>query len=140
MNYTLLSAGTATGLSKSTIYRAVKSGKLTAKKNEDGEYEIEAAELFRVFEPVQEDAAKYDVTRSVALHETDKNAVTRNMEWLKQLTDEHSKQLEEANARTFQALADKDAALKERDEFWKGQLETVKLLAAPQKKKFLGIF
>ena len=41
-----------TGTSKSTILRAIKSGRLSATRLEDGSYEIDAAELERVY-PVE---------------------------------------------------------------------------------------
>jgi excisionase family DNA binding protein len=51
MKHSLTSAATATGISKSTIYRAIKSGKISA-LFEDGVYKIDPAELHRVFAPV----------------------------------------------------------------------------------------
>lgn len=51
MRYTLGTASKATGKAKSTILRAIKSGKISAKKAYDGSYEIEPSELHRVFEP-----------------------------------------------------------------------------------------
>ena len=51
MRYTLGTAAKATGKAKSTILRAVKSGKISATKKHDGSYEIEPAELHRVFPP-----------------------------------------------------------------------------------------
>lgn len=49
MEYTLSKAAEATGKGKSTIHRAIKSGKLSAHRLEDGSYTINAAELHRVF-------------------------------------------------------------------------------------------
>ena len=45
----LSQAAKATGKSKSTINRAIKSGRLSAARHEDGTYTIDAAELSRVF-------------------------------------------------------------------------------------------
>lgn len=45
----LSQAAKATGKSKSTINRAIKSGKLSATRHEDGTYSIAASELFRAF-------------------------------------------------------------------------------------------
>lgn len=54
MAFTLGEAAKAVGKSKATISNAIKSGKITARKREsDGAYQIEASELFRVYEPVQ---------------------------------------------------------------------------------------
>src|SRR3954453_10207150 len=39
------------GVSKATILRAVRSGPVSATRKDDGEYEIDPAELFRVYTP-----------------------------------------------------------------------------------------
>ena len=49
MYFTLQGAADATGKAKTTIQRAIKSGKLSAKRNENGSYAIDAAELSRVY-------------------------------------------------------------------------------------------
>src|SRR5687767_5554424 len=46
---TLSDAADAAGVAKSTIWRAIKSGRLSASRSVVGSYEIDAAELFRVF-------------------------------------------------------------------------------------------
>ena len=58
MSYTLTSAATATGLNKTTVLRAIKSGKISGAKDEHGEWHIEPAELHRVYPHVaQRDAS-----------------------------------------------------------------------------------
>ncbi|GDX86047.1 hypothetical protein LBMAG43_20890 [Methylococcaceae bacterium] len=52
MKHSLGTAAIATGKSKTTIHRAIKSGKLSAFKNDDGAFEIDPSELHRVFDPV----------------------------------------------------------------------------------------
>ena len=47
MSYTLGEAAKAAGFSKTTLSRAVKNGKLSAKRLDDGSYSIDAAELER---------------------------------------------------------------------------------------------
>ena len=70
MKHSLTSAATATGISKSTIYRAIKSGKMSA-IFEDGVYKIDPAELHRVFSPVSvERAMKEEMTQSETQGET----------------------------------------------------------------------
>lgn len=49
---TLTEATEQTGKSKSTLIRAIKSGKLSAQRNEHGDYRVEPSELFRVYESV----------------------------------------------------------------------------------------
>ena len=53
MEYTLNGAAKATGKGKSTLHRAIKSGKLSARRTDEGSYLIDAAELARVF-PVEQ--------------------------------------------------------------------------------------
>jgi hypothetical protein len=48
----MLSLGEAArhaGVSKTTIHRSIKSGRLSAQRNDDGTYSIDPAEVFRVF-------------------------------------------------------------------------------------------
>lgn len=52
MTYTLGEAAKATGLTKPTIAKAIKSGRLSATKNANGSYTIDPAELHRVYPPV----------------------------------------------------------------------------------------
>jgi hypothetical protein len=49
MAYTVGQAAKATGRSKPTISRAIKTGAISATKNDDGSYTIDPAELHRVF-------------------------------------------------------------------------------------------
>jgi hypothetical protein len=49
MRLSLRDAAKHAGVSKTTILRAIKSGRLSAPRNEDGGYSIDPAELFRVY-------------------------------------------------------------------------------------------
>lgn len=49
MKLSLIKAAEVSGKSKSTINRAIKSGKLSAQRNEDGSYGIDPSELARAF-------------------------------------------------------------------------------------------
>ncbi|WP_407929392.1 MerR family transcriptional regulator, partial [Jannaschia marina] len=51
MKYSLSEAAKATGKNKTTIQRAIKNGKISATKGASGAYEIDPAELHRVFPP-----------------------------------------------------------------------------------------
>ena len=67
----LSQAAKLTGKSKSTINRAIKTGKLSATRHEDGSYSIDPAELSRAFHMEPSDGAKRsdaepDATRSRA--------------------------------------------------------------------------
>jgi hypothetical protein len=49
MAFTLGTASQATGCAKSTILRAIKAGRISAVRDDLGQWQIEPAELFRVF-------------------------------------------------------------------------------------------
>ena len=51
MTYSLQQAADATGKSKSTIQRAIKAGKVSANLDPHGNYQIDPAELHRVYPP-----------------------------------------------------------------------------------------
>ena len=59
----LREAATAAGVSKSTIQRAIKAGRLSASRTDDGGYAIDPAELSRVYPPRNGD----DATRTDAM-------------------------------------------------------------------------
>jgi hypothetical protein len=50
--YTLGQAARATGKSKTTIHKAVKTGRVSASRTPDGHYEIDPSELHRVYPKV----------------------------------------------------------------------------------------
>jgi hypothetical protein len=49
LSYTLGQAAKATGKSKTTISKAIQSGKISAEKQENGSYQIDPSELHRVY-------------------------------------------------------------------------------------------
>ncbi len=50
--YTLKEAADAVGLSKPAIFKAIKTGKISAIKDAHGHWYIQPAELHRVYEPI----------------------------------------------------------------------------------------
>jgi hypothetical protein len=52
--FTLGTAAKAAGVSKSTIHRAIKSGRMSVRDKDGAGYQIDPAELFRVFPPAGE--------------------------------------------------------------------------------------
>jgi excisionase family DNA binding protein len=102
MKHTLGTAAKATGVSKSTVYRAVKSGKLSASRNIDGEYEIDPAELHRVYEPVSEraeiDDMKRDATASDTADDTMLAFMREQVIAAQAIADEYKQDAEQARA------------------------------------------
>ena len=55
----LSEAAAATGVNRSTIYRAWKSGRISATRTDNGQVEVDPAELFRVFPPIAVQEAEH---------------------------------------------------------------------------------
>jgi hypothetical protein len=72
MSYTLQQAAEATGKDKSTIQRAIKKGRISATKNDLGNYIIDPVELHRVFPAAISNDAPPIALQQVA---TDENAI-----------------------------------------------------------------
>ena len=90
----LSEAAAATGVNRSTIYRAFKSGRMSATRTDTGQIEVDPAELFRVFPPIaapqgaQEAmhyGAKADATTDIALRA---NALEVEVKLLREMLDE----------------------------------------------------
>lgn len=71
----LSQAAKETGKSKSTINRAIKTGKLSATRHQDGTYSISASELFRAFPTGTPESAKWVDTQPPS--EPDRTATIR---------------------------------------------------------------
>jgi hypothetical protein len=67
MGYTLGEAAKACGMSKATLSKAVKSGKISATKNADGSFSIEEVELHRVY-PITVESEQYETPKSTQVN------------------------------------------------------------------------
>ena len=101
MVYTLGQAAKACGMSKATLSKAVKSGKISASKNTDGSFSIEAVELHRVY-PITVYSEQLETPKSTPI-----NAQISNDLMLLQV------KLDAAEKRISDLETDRDA--------WKGQ-------------------
>ena len=63
MEYSLMQAAERAGLSKATIHRAVRSGRLSARRDTGGAYRIDASELARVYPETLQEMA-YEAVRN----------------------------------------------------------------------------
>ena len=64
---TLAEAAKETGLTKPAIFKAIKNGKISASKDERGQWMIDPAELFRVYDPVSKKETAEPQTASLSL-------------------------------------------------------------------------
>jgi hypothetical protein len=121
MVYTLGEAAKATGKSKATISKAIKSGRISAKKDETGTFNIDPSELHRVYPP----------TVSTERNETPVNASVKT---------ENDGTIRELQARleaAYERLSDRDGVisdLREDRDKWCQQATT--LLADQRPKGF----
>src|SRR5271166_249852 len=138
--FTLGQAAKLTRLSKATLSRAIRAGKLSASRLEDGAYAIDASELARVFPVTPETVAEGDLasgmtrratvgaTPGTALETPDPELVARlaaaeaEIAGLKAL-------LAEVRARGDELRRDKDELHEDRD-VWRDRAERL-ALAAP---------
>ena len=99
--HTLGTAAKATGKSKSTILRAIRDGKLSASKNVHGVYQIEPAELHRVY-PAQVAQRSNDTLRT-PLKNTDETGVLQaELDAARQLAAERQKTIDDLRTRLDQ--------------------------------------
>ena len=70
MQYTLGEAAKATGKSKTTLHRAIKSGKISATRQDDNSYSIDPSELHRVFPLVTPEHTPEQLRRNDAEHQS----------------------------------------------------------------------
>jgi hypothetical protein len=71
-------AGERVGLTKQAIVKAIKNGRISATKDDTGEWRIEPAELFRVYPPLPTDGANEQPTK-------DTGSLQRELEVLREL-------------------------------------------------------
>ena len=95
MSYTLNEAAKAVGKSKTTIHRAIKSGKISASKLESGAYAIDPSELHRVF---QTGTVERTIRNDTEQRETAVGTADIQLEILEKERERERQQLEETIA------------------------------------------
>ena len=129
--FNISAAARAVGTSRASIQRAIKSGRLSATTNEQGERVIDLSELLRVFGPLKQgEQASMDAGMDGEQRDTPSMAVREQVliEVLREHLDDAREQLQQAQqekARLLSMLEVEQAARRE--------LET-KLLPAPSPK------
>ena len=122
MKHTAGTAAKAVGKTKSTITKAIASGKLSAIKNDNGAWEIDASELYRVYPPTLLETV--EIEHKDTLKETGRNS--KEIQALERLLKAAEEQIDDLKA--------------DRDE-WRKQANQLLLTntSAPRKRIF-GIF
>jgi hypothetical protein len=116
----LAKAAAATGVTKSTILRAIRSHRISAAKSETGDWQIDPSELHRVFPPARNEADRAGngpAKRGATANET---ALEAQIAGLREVAELLRHQLDDVRA-------DRDA--------WREQAQAgQRLLAAPERK------
>jgi len=115
MKLSLSKAAQATGKSKPTISKAIKTGRLSAKKLKVG-YEIDPAELFRVYPKATETlpVKGVEVSPSVSALETEVRMLREALDREKEISDDYRARLDRAEG----LIADQRPAVNRRTGFW----------------------
>jgi len=122
MKHTAGTAAKAVGKTKSTITKAIASGKLSAIKNDNGAWEIDASELYRVYPPTPLETV--EIKQSDTLKEMDGNS--KEIEALERL-------LKAAEEQIYDLKADRDE--------WRKQANQLLLTnTSTPRKRIFGIF
>jgi hypothetical protein len=77
-------AGDRVGLTKQAIVKAIKNGRISATKDDTGEWRIDPAELFRVYPPVPTDGSNPSPTETP----NDSAGLRREIELLRERIDD----------------------------------------------------
>jgi len=123
MSYTLGDAAKASGRSKTTIHRAIKSGKISANKADDGSYSIDPAELHRVFPIAPQETPLLPLQRNDTEHQSN------TLETLRIQLKIYEKERERERALLQETIAD----LREDRDKWRQQATS---MLADQRQEF----
>ena len=122
MKHTAGTAAKAVGKTKSTITKAIASGKLSAIKNDNGAWEIDASELYRVYPPTPLETV--EIEQNDTLKEMGENS--KEIEALERL-------LKAAEEQIYDLKADRDE--------WRKQANQLLLTnTSTPRKRIFGIF
>ena len=122
MKHTAGTAAKVVGKTKSTITKAIASGKLSAIKNDNGAWEIDASELYRVYPPTPLETV--EIEQNDTLKEMGGNS--KEIEALERL-------LKAAEEQIYDLKADRDE--------WRKQANQLLLTdTSTPRKRIFGIF
>jgi hypothetical protein len=93
-------AGERVGLTKQAIVKAIKNGRISATKDETGEWRVDAAELFRVYPPVPTDGSNQPPTET----SSDTTGLQREIELLRERIDDLTEDRDAWRGQAEQAL------------------------------------
>jgi excisionase family DNA binding protein len=99
---TLTEAAKETGLTRAGIHKAIKRGRLSATKDENGHYLIDAAELFRVYQPVDRPSLQQNTAVNDSI---DSQLIAQRLEFTQQLLRQVENERDSLRHNLSQAMA-----------------------------------
>ncbi len=118
MKFTLKQAADAVGKDRSTLLRAIKNGRMSASINDLGNYEVDAAELYRVFDA----AARINANASdIDALPVQVDALQQQVQMQREFISTLEKLLDEANSekRRLMQLLEHKPQRTDASELWK---------------------
>lgn len=95
MSYSLAEAAKAVGRTKPAILSAIQKGRISAKKNDLGQWEIDPAELHRVYKPTKQVAN--DIERELPALVQEKEAKIKELQARLEALEELKKEIQGRN-------------------------------------------
>jgi chromosome segregation ATPase len=130
MYYGLKQAADATGKTKTTILRAIQTGKISAIKGENKEWQIDPAELHRAYPPVSGAGARTDAQRGNATPD-EARVLRQEIDLLREILAERDKRVSDKDA----VITDLQERLdRETEERRRAHLQLTALLTDQSKK------
>jgi FtsZ-binding cell division protein ZapB len=124
MTYTLGQAAKAVGMTKGAIAFAIKKGRISARKDDFGQWAIDPAELHRVYEPcTSAKKAELHDAAPIAQVVAPREIIKENEE-LKAALKVVKEERDRLSAEVVEVKSDRNA--------WREQAQSIKLLAAPK--------
>jgi len=99
MGYSLGQAAKVAGRSKTTIHRAIKSGKLSASRCEDGGWSIDPAELSRAYPGTGNGAVPMERSVTAARHDVELEQLRGERDRYRALAEERDETIRDLRAR-----------------------------------------
>jgi chromosome segregation ATPase len=123
MGISLSEAANQVGMTKAGIKKAIAKGRISAQKNEIGEWVLEPAELFRVYPPKKEVSTNQNEQVGDSIH-NDNKTLEKEVQLLREQISDLKQQLSKSEGNHSQAMR----LLEE-------QIVTVRQLTDQRKKK-----
>ena len=137
MAYTLGEAAKATGKSKTTIAKSIKTGRVSALKNEDGSYLIDPSELHRVY-PMASAPQSLPLQQDTPVHtevDTELSAKIRELEGVLYVTQQRLADRDEQLAHLRDDRDREVGHLRKDLERWQQQAQQAQALLTDQRTK-----